>query len=161
MEFTQEEISLIDGALNIFVGEKDDLVNSIRVKLKIIDGTISIPCWQLPMFTDKDREAIVASVIDELADESIKDRAHDFLETLSLVETIGYVFDDDNEDLARMLDVMTTQDDGHITGQFLRENGEDEDDYPSMLDFAVRMGLLNKEETEVTKLGLEFKDRWI
>lgn len=115
-----------------------------------------VPAWQLPMFTDQDREAIVASMMDEVADESVKDRAHDALEHLSLAETIAYVFPDDLEPLVEMLQrIDNKSDEEHITGEFLREH-DDGDDYDTMLDFAVRMSLLNDDETELTDLGREF-----
>lgn len=115
-----------------------------------------VAAWQLPMFTDQDREAIVASMMDEVADESVKDRAHDALEHLSLAETIAYVFPDDLEPLVEMLQrIDNKSDEEHITGEFLREHN-DGDDYDTMLDFAVRMSLLNDDETELTDLGREF-----
>lgn len=116
-------------------------------------GDIPVPAWQLPMFSDEDREAIVSSMMDELADESLKDRAHDALEHLSLVETIGYVFPDNTEELVSMLQSIEKED--YVNGEFLRTHDEDYE-YSALLDFAVRMGLLTKDEETVTDLGRQF-----
>lgn len=140
--------------------DQSNAIHTLAAKMASIVDPVGPPAWQLPKFTDQDREAIVSSLMDELADESLKDRAHAALETMPLVEVIGYVFPDDNEDLARMLDVMLTEDDGHINGEFLRLHNDDGDDYDTMLDFAKRMGLITDDENAVTDLGREFRDLW-
>lgn len=120
----------------------------------LIDNTEpTVPAWQLPMFTDQDREAIVTAMMDELSDASVKDLAHDALEHLSLVETIGYVFPDDTEELVSMLQSIENED--YVNGEFLRAHDED-DEYGSLIDFAVRMGLLTQDEESVTDLGRQF-----
>ncbi len=118
------------------------------------------PCWQLPMFTDKDREAMVSTWRDKLLDEDPRDWARAELEGLDLIDTIASIFPDDEEalvDVLRYLDPQ--QEDSFVSGEFLREN-DDDDDYPSLLDFAKRMGLIDEQETEITDRGREFMERF-
>lgn len=129
------------------------LVDFLQDNLARGPGDIPVPAWQLPIFTDEDREAIVSSIMDELADESLKDRAHDALDHLSLVETIGYVFPDNTDELVSMLESIEKED--YVNGEFLRAHDEDYE-YSALLDFAVRMGLLTKDEETVTDLGRQF-----
>lgn len=114
---------------------------------------IPVPAWQLPMFTDQDREAIFSSVMDMLSDESIKSRAHDYLDNAPLVEVIGHVLVDDTEELVSMLQSIENED--YVNGEFLRAHDED-DEYGSLIDFAVRMDLLTDDEETVTDLGRQF-----
>lgn len=136
--------------------ETDTLIDFVQENLERGPGDVPVPAWQHPMFTEQDREAIISSMMDELADESLKHRAHDALEHMSLAETIGYVFPDDLEALVEMLQrIDNGGDEEYITGEFLRLHN-DEDDYDTMLDFCVRMKLLNEAEDTLTDLGREF-----
>lgn len=135
--------------------EQSTAIHMLADKMASIVDPVGPPAWQLPIFTDQDREVIVSSVMDELADESIKDRAHDALETISYIETIGYAFAGDLDDLVRVLDIMLTDDDGHVNGEFLRLHDED-NVYSPVLDFAKRFKLISDDENGVTELGRNF-----
>lgn len=136
--------------------ETDTLIDFVQDNLERGPGDVPTPAWYHPMFTEQDREAIISSMMDELADESLRDRAHDALRDLPLAEVIGYVFPDDLEALVEMLQrIDNGGDEEYITGEFLR-NHNDEDDYDTMLDFCVRMNLLNADEDTLTDLGREF-----
>lgn len=132
----------------------------MRMAQEIVDTKDDVeevaPFYLLPMFTDQDREAIMSSLMDELRDEDLRDRATHHAAGLSLVETIAHVFPDDVGALAEMLQRIQNGDDElHIDGEFLREHN-DGDDYDTMLDYAVRVGLLNGEETLLTDTGKAF-----
>lgn len=115
----------------------------------------SVEPWRLPMFTEGDRETMIMSIMDVI---NFRERAKDALDQSDLIDAIGYACSQDAGDLAHML--IHIQREGYVTGEFLRDHGEEEDEYPDMLDFAVRMGLLNDDETEVTERGTEFIERW-
>jgi AcrR family transcriptional regulator len=125
-------------------------------QLKFPEPTAPIRLANDPRFTDQDREAMWDYFLDEANDMSHKDMAEILMEGADLIELIGAVFPKDVEDVARMLEIMTTEDDGHINGEFLRAHDDDGDDYASMLDFAKRMKLISDDEETVTDLGREF-----
>ncbi len=121
---------------------------------ELIADIETIRAYDLPMFTDEDKKTIFTMVEDELSSESIKDRVWDYIETMETLECICYAC----EDTQAMADMLIHIDqEPTVTGEFLRLH-DDEDNYPTMIDFAVRMGLLNDEETGVTDLGREFID---
>lgn len=126
-------------------------------RLEKLPGEVTVPYWQLPMFTDEDRELIVERVMDEVGDTSIKDLAHEQLDNEDLIETISYACGDP-EEMAQILDSLGTQDD-QVSGEFMRIHDED-GELAIYLDFAKRMGLINEGETEVTERGEEFRSRW-
>ena len=137
--------------------ETDTLIDFVQDNLKRGPGDVPEPAWQHSMFTEQDRETIISLMMDELANESLRHRAHGALEPMSLAETIGYAFPDDLEALADMLQrIDNGGDEEYITGEFLRNHNDDEDDYDTMIDFCVRMNLLNAEEDTLTDLGREF-----
>lgn len=137
-----------------------DPVSVMKMAQEIVDTKDDVekvaPFYLLPMFTDQDRNALISHLMDELCDENLKDRATRHAEGLTLVETIARVFPNDAEALAEMLQRIQNGDgELHIDGEFLREH-DDGDGYDTMLNYAVRVGLLNKEETLLTDTGKAF-----
>lgn len=119
----------------------------------------SEPAWQLPLFTDEDRETIVQMVMDEIGDASIKDLAHQHLEDEDLIECIGYAYPfEDPEHLATMLQSIIDED--YVNGEFLRFHDDDGDNLTGQVEFAKRMGLIDEAEEVVTERGLEFIARF-
>lgn len=114
--------------------------------------------YQLPMFTDEDRQLMFNMVLAEAADISIRDMAELLMDDLSLISCIGYALPPqyDVEDLARMLQHLDNPEEDYLNGEFLRENDNDGDGYAELLDYSKRMGLIDENETELTERGKEF-----
>lgn len=138
-------------------GEKTHIIDFIQENLTRGPGQPVRSNWGNPMFTEKDRQAIFDNVREEVEQEfDSKYETRKLIEKLSLAETIGYIFPDDVGVLVEMLQRIDNDDEEqHISGEFLRLNN-DEDDYDTMLDFCVRMKLLNETEDTVTELGKQF-----
>lgn len=133
-----------------------NLFDFIVEELECPPGFAPEAYWELPMFSEEDKERIVSSMMDEVADESTKDRAHERLEQIDLVETIGYALPGnyDMEFFVEMIQGIDRED--YITGEFLRNHDDDGDDYAGQLEFAKRMGLIDEAEETVTDRGREF-----
>jgi len=119
--------------------------------------TLDVPIipWLSPPFTDEDRSRMIQDVMSEIQD-TLKGVAEHMLDGYEFLELVGYASPYDVDELVRMLQHLDNTEELYVTGEFLRESGEDEDDLPGQLDFAKRMGLINEEETELTELGKEF-----
>lgn len=125
-------------------------------------GDVPVPNWRLPMFTEEDQERIVTLVMEEIADCSVKDLAHDQLEGEDLIECIGYALPDpyEAEHFAAMLQHLANEEEDYVNGEFLRLHDDDGDDYAGQLDYAKRMGLIDDGETKLTERGVEFVARF-
>lgn len=139
--------------------EHSSLIDFLQESLERGPMDVPVPAWQLPLFTDEDRETIVQLVMDEIGDASIKDLAHQHLEDEDLIECIGYAYPfEDPEHLATMLQSIIDED--YVNGEFLRFHDDDGDNLTGQVEFAKRMGLIDEAEEAVTERGREFIARF-
>jgi len=131
----------------------------ITTLLQLFAEPLVMPRYD-PRFIAADHQSMWEGALEEAADLSTKEIAELVMDNWDLVSCIAAcsVIDGNHifEPLAEMLQwIDNKEDEEYNTGEFLREH-DNGDGYPALLDFAVRMSLLNDDETELTDLGHEF-----
>lgn len=115
-----------------------------------------------PRFNEQDLQSMWEGALEEGSDLGRKKIAELVMDSWDLVSCIAActVIDGEHscEPLAKMLQRIDNKgDEEYITGEFLREH-DDGDGYPSLLDFAKRMGLIDEAEENITDLGREYME---